>query len=108
MVRFVAALVWLICAGCGGGGGGGSTPVPQSSPPPTMPFGLDERTPLAPLNLPAPGSGAGTYDTVDAFPSLSFAAPLLFAVANTANSSEAPPPKLATRSRASGVQAALR
>ncbi|MCR9258871.1 MAG: PQQ-dependent sugar dehydrogenase [Pseudomonadaceae bacterium] len=80
----VFCLVFAL-SGCGGGGssGGsgnaGSNPPPVPAPPPSPPpgggadpFGLNARPSLASFTLPTQGSGAASFDLVNAFPNLRF------------------------------------
>jgi len=71
----VAALLLTACGGGGGGSTSGVTPPGGGDPgggddPAPEPFGLTERPPLAPLNLPSDPVGIGSYQLQVSFPNL--------------------------------------
>ncbi len=58
---------------CGGGGGRDPAPIDQvPQPPAAEPFGLTQRQPLAPFDLPTGSGTLSSYDLVNRFPGLGF------------------------------------
>ncbi len=66
----------LLLFGCGGGGGSGGTSATTGT---ADSFGLTQRLPLSPVNLPLSPGQPGSFSVVNAFPNLSFVAPVFFA-----------------------------
>lgn len=80
MKAIVLSVLLGLVAACGGGGGGdGGGGPPPPPPPPTAPFGLDTRPAVATVNLPTQAPQAGVFALENAFPNLSFAAPIFIA-----------------------------
>ncbi len=65
----------LLLAGCGGGGGGSGTETTTDG---IETFGLSRRLPLPALDFPLEPGQPGSYGVVNAFPNLSFVAPVFF------------------------------
>jgi uncharacterized repeat protein (TIGR03806 family) len=66
----------LLLTACGGGGSGGGADTTSSA---DDDFGIAQRVPLAPVDFPLNPGQSGSFDSVDAFPNLSFVAPVFFA-----------------------------
>jgi len=66
----------LLLAGCGGGGGSNGANTTTGD---VGSFGLSQRLPLSPVNFPLNPGQPGSFSVVNAFPNLSFVAPVFFA-----------------------------
>lgn len=78
-LRLAWVLMAALAAACSGGGGSDGPAPPVGAPPPTDPFGLDSREPVATLAIPLGAGTLGSYALVNAFPSLNFPAAIFLA-----------------------------